>query len=455
MKLKTVMFGKTYQFKDLNEVQAKASEQKSGDELAGLAAESKEERAAAKIILSETPLSDIRNHPAVPYEIDDVTRIIQDMVNETVYREIQNWTVGDLRNFLMEYSSTEPVIQRICTGLTSEMIAACAKVMSNMDLVYAARKLNNRSRCILEMGRPGIALTRALPNHSTDDIDGIFAETYEALAYGIGDAMIGLNPVQDTVESTIYLQNKLYEIRTKWEIPTQNCVLSHITTQMAACRKGAPTDMFFQSIAGTQKANESFGISTALLDEAYDLGLHECISGAPNPMYFETGEGSELSSDAHMGVDELTLEARTYGFARRYNPFACMSVVGFIGPEYIYDTVQQQRGGLEELFMGKMHLFPMGVDVCYTNHMPASQNDSEVLSLLVAEAGMPYFVTAPMGDDIMLNYQLLGNHDLQTLLELTGLRRDPAFEKWLQKMEILDENCMPTERFGDASIFLK
>lgn len=455
MKLKTVMFGKTYQFKDLNEVQAKASEQKSGDELAGLAAQSKEERAAAKIILSETPLSDIRNHPAVPYEDDDVTRIIQDMVNETVYREIQNWTVGELRDFLMQYSSTGPVIKRVCTGLTSEMIAAVTKVMSNMDLVYAANKLDYVTRCVTELGHRGIAMCRALPNHSTDDIDGIFAETYEALAYGIGDAMLGLNPVQDTVESTMYLQEKLYELRMKWEIPTQNCVLAHITTQVAAMKKGAPTDMLFQSIAGTQKANESFGITTEMLDEAYELGKHMCVSGAANPMYFETGEGSELSADAHLGVDELTLEARTYGYARRYDPFTMMSVVGFIGPEYIYDTVQQQRGGLEELFMGKMHLIPMGVDVCYTNHMPASQNDSEVLAMLVGLAGMPYFVTAPMGDDIMLNYQLLGNHDYQTVLELTGLRRHPAFEKWLQKMEILDENCMPTERFGDASIFLK
>jgi len=455
MKLKTVMFGKTYQFKDLNEVQAKASEQKSGDELAGLAAETREQRAAAKIVLSETPLADIRTHPAVPYEIDDVTRVIQDQVNETVYREIEHWTVGDLRDFLMQYSSTSPVIKRVCTGLTSEMIAAVAKVMSNMDLVYVSSKMDYKTRCVTEMGMPGVAMCRALPNHSTDDIDAIFAETYEALAYGIGDAMIGLNPVQDTVESTIYLQNKLYELRMKWGIPTQNCVLSHITTQVAAMKKGAPTDMIFQSLAGTQKANESFGISIEMLDEAYALGKQLCISGAENPMYFETGEGSELSADAHMGVDELTLEARTYGLARRYDPFTMMSVVGFIGPEYIYDTVQQQRGGLEELFMGKMHLIPMGVDVCYTNHMPASQNDSESLAMLVGLARMPYYVTAPMGDDVMLNYQLLGNHDYQTVLELTGLRRHPAFEKWLQKMEILDDDMMPTERFGDASIFLQ
>lgn len=455
MKLKTRLFGLTYQFKDLNEVQAKASEQKSGDELAGLAATSKEERAAAKIVLADMSLSDIRNNPAVPYELDDVTRVIQDQVNEAVYNEIKNWTIAELRDFLMEYTSTGPVIQRIATGLTSEMIAAVTKIMSNMDLVYVARKIDNKATCVTTYGEPGIAMTRALPNHPLDDVDAVFAELYEALAYGIGDAMLGLNPVMDSVESTSYMLNKLYEFRMKWEIPTQNCVLSHLTTQMAALKKGAPVDMLFQSIAGTQKANESFGVTTALLDEAYDLGKRQCISGGKNIMYFETGEGSELSAGAHMGVDMLTLEARTYGYARRYDPLSCMSVVGFIGPEYIYDSVQQLRGGLEEHFMGTMHLFPMGVDVCYTNHMPASQNDSENLALLLAHAGMPYFVSAPHGDDVMLNYQLLGNHDVQTMLELSGLRREPAFEKWLQKMEILDENYKFTSKAGDASIFLK
>lgn len=455
MKLKTVLFGKTFQFKDLNEIQAKASEQKSGDELAGLAATSKEERAAAKIILAETLLSDIRNNPAIPYEEDDVTRVIQDQVNERVYNEIKNWTVGDLRNFLCEYTSTSTVIKRISTGLTSEMIAAVAKIMSNLDMIYVSRKIHNIVTCVTTLGRPGTAGNRALPNHPTDDIDAVFAELYEALAYGVGDAMLGLNPVQDTVESTTFMLNKLYEFRMKWEIPTQNCVLSHITTQIAALNNGAPLDMIFQSIAGTQKANESFGVTTQMLDDAYELGKRECISGGKNIMYFETGEGSELSADAHLGVDMLTLEARTYGYARRYDPFYVMSVVGFIGPEYIYDSVQQIRAGIEEQFMGQLHGFPMGVDVCYTNHMPASQNDSETLAMLLAHAGMPAFVTAPMGDDIMLNYQLLGNHDMQAIFELSGLRRVPEFEKWLQKMGILDEKLKFTDRAGDASIFLK
>ena len=455
MKLKTRLHGSTYEFKTLNEVQAKASEQKSGDELAGLAATSKEERAAARVVLADMLLSDLYNNPAVPYETDDVTRIIQDQVNMAVYNEIKGWTVGDLRDFVLSYEATGPVIQRIATGLTSEMIAAITKLMTNMDLVYAANKIHNIATCCTTLGTPGIAACRALPNHPTDDIDGVFAELYEALAYGIGDAMLGFNPVQDSIESTSYMLNKLYEFRMKWEIPTQNCVLSHLTTQMAACRKGAPIDMFFQSIAGTEKANISFGVTTSMLDEAYDLGKHECVSGGKNIMYFETGEGSELSANTHLGVDMLTLEARTYGYAKRYDPFAVMSVVGFIGPEYIYDSVQQLRGGLEEYFMGKMHLFPMGVDVCYTNHMPASQNDSENLAMLLAHGGMPYFVTSTHGDDVMLNYQLLANHDMQTVLELSGLRRVPEFEKWLQNMEILDENARFTKKAGDASIFLK
>lgn len=455
MKLKTRLYGQTYEFKSLNEVLAKASEQKSGDELAGLAATSKEERAAARVVLANMLLSDLYNNPAVPYETDDVTRVIIDQVNMSVYNEIKNWTVADLRDFILSYEATGSVIQRIATGLTSEMIAAITKLMTNMDLIYAAKKIHNITTCCTTLGRPGITSCRALPNHPTDDIDGVFAELYEALAYGIGDAMLGFNPVQDSIESTSYMLNKLYEFRMKWEIPTQNCVLSHLTTQMAACEKGAPIDMFFQSVAGTQKANESFGVTTKMLDEAYDMGKHRCVSGGKNIMYFETGEGSELSANTHMGVDMLTLEARTYGYARRYDPFAVMSVVGFIGPEYIYDSVQQIRGGLEEYFMGQMHLFPMGVDVCYTNHMPASQNDSESLALLLAHGGMPYFVTTTHGDDVMLNYQLLANHDMQTILELSGLRRVPEFEKWLQKMEILDENGLFTAKAGDASIFLQ
>ena len=455
MKLKTRLHGQTYEFKSFNEVMAKANEHKSGDELAGLAATSKEERAAARVVLADTLLSDIYNNPAVPYEVDDVTRVIIDQVNMTIYNEIKGWTVGELRDFVLSYEATGPVIQRIAKGLTSEMVAAITKLMTNLDLVYGAKKIHNITTCVNTLGRPGITSCRILPNHPTDNIDGVFAEIYEGLAYGIGDAMIGFNPVQDTVESTSYMLNKLYEFRMKWEIPTQNCVLSHITTQVAACRKGAPVDMFFQSLAGTQKANESFGITTEILDDAYDLGKHMCVSGGKNIMYFETGQGSELSANAHHGVDMLTLEARKHGYARRYDPFTTMSVVGFIGPEYIYDSVQMIRGGLEEHFMGKMHLIPMGVDTCYTNHMPASQNDSETLAMLLAHGEMPYFVTCTHGDDVMLNYQLLANHDMQAILEISGLRRVPEFEKWLQKMEILDENGLFTEKAGDASIFLR
>ncbi len=454
MKLKTKLFGKSYEFKSLNEVMAKASEEKSGDVLAGLAATSAEERVAARVVLSEITLNDIYNNPAIPYENDDVTRITTDQINQGVFRTIKHYTVGELRDFVLSYEGTGPAIQRLATALTGEMVSSVAKLMTNLDLVYAARKINNRATCVTTLGEPGIAATRALPNNPTDDPEGILAATYEALAYGVGDAMLGFNPVEDSIEKTTETLTLLDDVRNRWEIPTQICVLSHITTQMEAIRRGAPADMIFQSLAGSEKANESFGVTTAILDEAYDLGLHECRSGGPNIMYFETGEGSELSADAHFGVDELTLEARTYSFARRYNPFAIMSVVGFIGPEYIYDSKQQLRAGLEEHFMGKFCLIPMGVDVCYTNHMPADQNDPENLAMLLAHAGMPYFVTCPHGDDIMLNYQLLANHDLQPILELSGLKRVPEFERWLEKMEIT-ENGRFTSKAGDASIFLR
>ncbi len=454
MKLKTKLFGRSYQFKNLMDVMAKANEEKSGDVLAGIAARTQEERIAARVVLSHVTLEDLRNNPAIPYEIDEVTRVIQDQVNESIYKKIKNWTVSDLREWILAYGTTDADIKRVSRGLTAEMVAAVTKLMTHLDLIYAAKKINNEATCVTTIGKPGIMATRALPNHPTDDVDGVIAATYEALSYGIGDAMIGFNPVEDSVEGTILMFNKLEELKQKWEIPTQNCVLSHITTQMAALRKGAPVDMIFQSIAGSQKGNESFGINTELLDEAYDLGLKECNSGGPNIMYFETGEGAELSANAHHGIDELTLEARCYGYAKRYDPFAVMSVVGFIGPEYIYDSRQVIRAGLEEHFMGKLSGFPMGCDVCYTNHMPASQNDSETLAMLLANAGMPYFVTAPHGDDVMLNYQLLANHDTQTIIELSGMKRIKEFDMWLENMGIIEDGKF-TKKAGDASIFLK
>lgn len=454
MRLKTKLFGIVYQFKDIKEVLAKANEEKSGDSLAGISAESLTERIAAKEVLSNLTLSDLRNNPVVPYEEDEVTRIIQDAVNEKIYNEIKNWTVAELREWLLDVKTTDKDIRRIRRGLTSEMIAAVAKLMTNLDLVYAAKKIKVIAHCNTTIGTENTLAMRLQPNHPSDNIDGILISLYEGLSYGIGDAVLGLNPVDDSVESVTSVLNLFEEVKTKWEIPTQNCVLAHVTTQMEAIRKGAPSDMIFQSIAGTQKGNEAFGVTAELLDEARELVLKEGTSVGPNVMYFETGQGSELSSDAHFGVDQVTLEARCYGFAKRYEPFLVNTVVGFIGPEYLYDSKQVIRAGLEDHFMGKLSGISMGVDACYTNHMKADQNDLENLAIVLSTAGCNYLIAVPQGDDVMLNYQTLGYHDGAALRELLGLRPIREFEIWLEKMGIYKDGKL-TKRAGDASIFIK
>ncbi|MBV1818497.1 ethanolamine ammonia-lyase subunit EutB [Anaerosalibacter bizertensis] len=454
MRLKTKLFGTVYQFKDIKEVLAKANEEKSGDSLAGISAESLTERIAAKEVLSNLTLSDLRNNPVVPYEEDEVTRIIQDAVNEKIYNGIKNWTVAELREWLLDVKTTDQDIRRIRRGLTSEMIAAVAKLMTNLDLVYAAKKIKVIAHCNTTIGTENTLAMRLQPNHPSDNIDGILISLYEGLSYGIGDAVLGLNPVDDSVESVTSVLNLFEEVKTKWEIPTQNCVLAHVTTQMEAIRKGAPSDMIFQSIAGTQKGNEAFGVTAELLDEARELVLKEGTSVGPNVMYFETGQGSELSSDAHFGVDQVTLEARCYGFAKRYEPFLVNTVVGFIGPEYLYDSKQVIRAGLEDHFMGKLSGISMGVDACYTNHMKADQNDLENLAIVLSTAGCNYLIAVPQGDDVMLNYQTLGYHDGAALRELLGLRPIREFEIWLEKMGIYKDGKL-TKRAGDASIFIK
>ncbi|WP_129599601.1 ethanolamine ammonia-lyase subunit EutB [Anaerophilus nitritogenes] len=454
MRLKTKLFGTVYQFQNIKEVLAKANEEKSGDKLAGIAAESVTEMIAAKEVLSNLTLQDLRNHPVIPYEEDEVTRIIQDGVNEKIYTEIRNWTVSELREWILSHSTTGADIRRISRGLTSEMIAAVAKIMSNLDLVYGASKIRVTAHCNTTIGLPGTLSFRLQPNHTTDNLDGIMISLYEGLSYGAGDAVIGLNPVNDTADSVYNVLKMFEEIKQKWSIPTQNCVLAHVTTQMEAVKKGAPSDMIFQSIAGTQKGNEAFGLTAKLLEEAHDLMLKEGTSTGPNVMYFETGQGSELSSDAHYGVDQVTLEARCYGFAKKFNPFLVNTVVGFIGPEYLYDNKQVTRAGLEDHFMGKLTGIPMGVDACYTNHMKADQNDIENLSVLLAAAGCNYFMGIPHGDDIMLNYQCTGYHEAPTLREILHLRPIKEFEQWLEKMGIY-ENGRLSEKAGDASIFLK
>ena len=310
------------------------------------------------------------------------------------------------------------------------------------------------AHCNTTIGGEGILAARLQPNHTTDDPDGIMISLLEGLTYGVGDAVIGLNPVDDTVDSVIRVLERFHEIKEKYQIPTQTCVLAHVTTQMEAIRRGAPTDLIFQSIAGSQKSNEAFGITGDMIEEARLLALKEGTGAGPNVMYFETGQGSELSSNGHHGVDQVTMEARCYGFAKKFSPFMVNTVVGFIGPEYLYDSKQVIRAGLEDHFMGKLHGIPMGVDVCYTNHMKADQNDIECLSVLLTAAGCNYFIGVPAGDDIMLNYQCTGYHDIQTLRETLGVKPIKEFDEWLEKMGIR-KNGKLTEIAGDASIFLK
>jgi len=452
LKLKTRLFGRTYSFRDVKDVLARANEEKSGDMLAGIAAASAEERVAAKVVLSDITLEDLRNNPVVPYELDEVTRIIDDNVNEAVYREIKNWTVAHLREYILSDQAEGSDIRRISRGLTSEMVAAVAKLMTNMDLIYGARKINVTALANTAIGLPGCLAVRLQPNHPTDSPEGILSSVREGLSYGIGDAVIGLNPVEDNIAGTTRALEAMFNFVQQWHVPTQICVLSHITTQMKAVQQGAPSHLIFQSLAGTQKGNEAFGVSVEILREAREIALKYGQATGPNVMYFETGQGSELSSNAHHDTDQLTLEARCYGLAKQFNPFLVNTVVGFIGPEYLYDSKQVIRAGLEDHFMGKLSGLPMGVDACYTNHMKADQNDIENLAVLLTSAGISYFMGIPMGDDVMLNYQCTSFHDIATLRQLLGLRPLPEFEKWLEGMGLM-RNGVLTARAGDASVF--
>ncbi len=454
MRLKTVILGKTYEFKDVKEVLAKANEEKSGDILAGIAAESGTERIAAKEVLSNLLVSDLRENPVVPYEEDDVTRIIQDAVNEPIYNKIRNWTIGELREYILSHDTTESDIRHLSRGLTSEVIAGVCKLMSNLDLVYAASKVRVTAHCNTTIGVRGTLSTRLQPNHTTDNVEGITASLFEGLSYGCGDALIGLNPVNDTVASLSEVLKRFDEVKNEFQIPTQICVLGHITTQIEAVKRGAPCDMIFQSIAGSQKGNEAFGFTSDTVREARQLMLKNGTATGPNVMYFETGQGSELSSDAHFGADQVTMEARCYGFAKEFSPFMVNTVVGFIGPEYLYDSRQVIRAGLEDHFMGKLSGIPMGCDCCYTNHMMADQNDIENLSLLLGSCGVNYILGVPTSDDIMLNYQTNAYHDASTIREILGLRPIKEFDEWLEKMGIT-ENGKLTKYAGDPTIFLK
>ncbi|QDQ02271.1 ethanolamine ammonia-lyase subunit EutB [Lysinibacillus fusiformis] len=452
VKLSMMFGGEKYNFNSLKDVMAKANEEKSGDQLAGIAAESVQQRIAAKAVLSELLIKDIRENPLIPPENDEVTRIIEQDVNEQIYGEIKNWSIEQLREYILSNDTGDRELKRLSKGMNSEIIAAVTKLMSNLDLVHAANKVEILSTCNSTIGQKGTLASRLQPNHPTDNIDGIIASLKEGLSYGIGDAVIGINPVDDSVESVKKVLHATKEFIDDWSIPTQNCVLAHITTQMKAIKQGAPADMIFQSIAGTEIANRSFGISADMIREAEELVKKQGTGTGPNLFYFETGQGSELSAEAHMGIDQVTLESRNYGFARHFNPYIVNTVVGFIGPEYLYNNKQVIRAGLEDHFMGKMHGIPMGVDICYTNHIKADQNDIEDLSVLLTAAGVNFIIAAAMGDDVMLNYQSMSFHDVATLLQTFGKKPTPAYLAWLEKMGVY-ENGRLSARAGDLSLF--
>lgn len=453
MKLTAAIAGSHYTFHSVKDALNRASELKSGDVAAGLAARETRERIAAKRVVAELTLGQLYENPSVPYEVDEITRLIVDDLDQRALRSIAGWTVGQFREWLLDRRTTADDIAAISKGLTPEMASAVAKLMSTMDLVVAGKKIRVVVRCNNTLGLQGRIASRLQPNHPVDNVAGILAAVQEGLSYGNGDAVIGINPSTESVENTSAILHAVKDLMRQFRIPTQVCVLAHTTIQMEAMRRHeAPVDLLFQSLAGTEKANRNFGISVPLMDEAWDLTKREGTAQGPNVMYFETGQGTALSAGAHYDTDQQTMEARTYGFARRYKPFLVNSVVGFIGPEYLQNAKQIARAGLEDHLMGKLMGVPMGTDVCYTNHADSDQDDQECLEMLLASAGVTYLMGIPLGDDVMLNYQTTSFHDNAQLREIYGLRPAPEFEAWLERMGLWRAGRL-TERAGDLTIF--
>jgi ethanolamine ammonia-lyase large subunit len=421
---------------NLKTLLAKASPARSGDQLAGIAAGGAEERVAAQMELADTPLRRFLEEPLIPYEIDEVTRLIVDSHDAEAFAAIANLSVGEFREWLLAEETTGETLAAAALGITPEMAAAVSKIMRVQDLISVAAKIRVVTKFRSTIGLPGRLSTRLQPNHPTDDPRGIAASVIDGLLYANGDAVIGVNPASDDVGSVETLLRMLDRVRETLEIPTQICVLAHLTTQMQAMARGAPLDLVFQSIAGTEAANRSFGVNLAMLDEAW-AAAREKHPGA-NVMYFETGQGSALSAEAHHGIDQQTCEARAYAVATRFDPLLVNTVVGFIGPEYLYDGKQIIRAGLEDHFCGKLLGLPMGCDVCYTNHAEADQDDMDTLLTLLGAAGCNYIMGVPGADDIMLNYQSTSFHDALYLRSLLGLRPAPEFEAWLERMGILE-----------------
>jgi ethanolamine ammonia-lyase large subunit len=425
-----------FTFRDLRELFAKANEEKSGDQLAGIAADSEGERAAAKRKLADLTLREIVQQPLIDPDEDDVSRLILETFDQKAFQAIKSLTVGEFREHILDDAAHDAELQQLRWAITPEIAAAVTKIMSNKDLIVAAGKIRNVTRCRNTMGESGVLGIRVQPNHPTDDIGGILLSAFEGLLYGCGDAVIGVNPASGSTETTIAILQALQRLVEAYQVPTQTCCLAHVSTQLAALERGAPVDLLFQSVAGTQKANGSFGITLAMIREGREQVLeHHRHREVPwkgeNAMYFETGQGSALSAEAHYGVDQLTLEARAYGVARSFDPFLVNSVVGFMGPEYLRDERQIIRAGLEDHFMGKLLGLPMGCDVCYTNHADADQNSADNLLVLLSAAGCNYFMGVPCSDDVMLNYQSTSYHDALAMRRLFRLKPAPEFSAWL------------------------
>ena len=438
--MRSVTIGqRRYTFPDLKTLLAKATPLRSGDQLAGLATETGEERVAAQFVLADLPLIVFLDEAVVPYESDEITRLIIDTHDKAAFAPISHLTVGGLRDWLLSDEATTPVLTALAPGLTPEMAAAVSKISRLQDLMVMAAKCSVVTRFRNTIGQPGRLSVRLQPNHPTDDARGIAASILDGLLLGSGDAVIGINPATDSPERTHALLSMLDGIRTKLDIPTQSCVLAHVTTTLELIGKGSPVDLVFQSIAGTQAANKSFGIDLALLREARDaaLSLKRGTVG-DNVMYFETGQGSALSANAHHGVDQQTVEARAYAVARVFKPLLVNTVVGFIGPEYLYDGKQITRAGLEDHFCGKLLGLPMGVDVCYTNHAEADQDDADALLALLVSAGVNFVMGVPGADDVMLGYQSTSFHDALAMRDLYGRKPAPEFEAWLAKQGLMD-----------------
>jgi ethanolamine ammonia-lyase large subunit len=428
-----------HRFADLRTLLAKASPLRSGDVLAGVAADSEEERVAAQIALADVPLKAFLNEVLVPYETDEVTRLIIDSHDAAAFAPVSSLTVGELRDWLLSYDTDAAALTAVSPGLTPEMVAAVSKLMRNRDLIQVARRTRVISAFRTTLGGPGVMGTRLQPNHPTDDPRGVIASIIDGLLFGCGDAVIGINPATDSPQATIALLEMIDELRQRYEIPVQSCVLSHVTTTIEAIERGAPVDLVFQSIAGTQDANASFGVTLELLAQAQEaaLSLNRGTVGN-NVMYFETGQGSALSANAHHGMDQQTAEVRAYAVARAFSPMLVNTVVGFIGPEYLYDGKQILRAGLEDHFAGKLLGLPMGCDICYTNHAEADQDDMDTLLTAIGTAGCSFIIAVPGGDDVMLGYQSTSFHDALFAREVLGVRPAPEFEAWLERMGMVD-----------------